>query len=85
MLDALILPHQPGASDRSIIRADPAQGEIAAVELLAERLQPGHGLGAQSAVSQFLDPVGQPALEIGPAERRRFLAKQLAPLLLEVG
>ena len=85
VLDALVLPDQPGPGDRPVVGADPAQDDVAAVELLAQRLQPGDRLGLQPAIGQFLDPVGQPALQVGPAERRRLLAEQLPPLLLQVG
>ena len=85
VLDALVFPDQPGASDRPVVGADPAKRDVAAVELLAQRLQPGDRLGFQAAIGEFLDPVGQPALQVGPAEGRRLLAEQLAPLLLQVG
>ena len=44
---------------------------LAAVELLAERLQPLDRLGLQPAVGQFLDPIGKPALEEAPVVGRR--------------
>ena len=50
-----VLPDKLRAGNRPVISADPAQGDVAAVELLAQRLQPGHRLGLQAAVGQFLD------------------------------
>ena len=64
MLDALPLADQPRAGDRPRVGADlRASSLLAAVELLAERLQPLDRLGLQPAIGQFLDAVGQPAFE----------------------
>ena len=85
VLHALPLPHQPRAGQRAAVGADAAEHDVAAVELLAERLQARPRLRLQPAVGELLDAVGEPALQVGPVEGRRLLAEQLAPLLLQVG
>ena len=48
-----------------------ADGDVAAVELLAQRLEALDGLRLQAAVGQFLDAVGQPALQEAAIVGRR--------------
>ena len=62
----------------------PAPRRIAAVELLAERLEALHRLGLQPAIGQFLDAVGQPAFEEAPVVGRRLGLEEIAPLLLQL-
>ena len=85
MLDTLVFADQPRAGDRPVILANAPNLGLAAVEPLAQRLQPLNGLGLEAAMGQLLDPVGQPALQVGSAERRRLGAEQLPPLRLQVG
>jgi hypothetical protein len=70
---------------RPKISPNPTQGDVAAVEPLAQRLQPGHGLGLQPAVNKFLDAVRQAGLQVASAEGRRLLTKQLELHLFQVG
>ena len=42
------------------------------------------GRGFQTAISQFLDPIGEPAFEEAPIVRRCLRVEEFAPLLLEV-
>jgi len=58
------------------IVANAAQDDIAAVELLAQSLKLGHCLRFQPAISQFPNAIGQPALDVGLAERRWLRAEQ---------
>jgi hypothetical protein len=83
VLDALPIPQQSCAGQWPVIRPDPTENHVAAVQLLAQRLEPRPGLRLQPTISQFLDPIGQAALDVGPAKRRRLLAEQLPPLLLQ--
>ena len=85
MLDALILADQLRAGDRPVIAAHAADGDIAAVELLAQCLEAGQRLGLETAVGQFLDPVGQPALQEAAIVGRWLRAEQRAPLRLQHG
>ena len=57
---------------------------LAAVQFLAERLQPLHRLGLQPAVGQFLDAVGEPAFEEAAVVGRRLGVEEIAPLLLQL-
>jgi hypothetical protein len=66
------------------VGADAALLAVAAVELLAQPFQPPDRLGLQPAIGQFLDAVGQPALQVAPVERRRLAVEQVAPLRLQV-
>ena len=54
---ALPFADQPGADDGLKIRADPAGGNVPAVELLAQVLQAPDGLRLQSAMCQLLNAV----------------------------
>ena len=81
MLDALPFADQPRAGDRPVIGADPAQNDVAAVELLAERFEALDGLRLQAAISQLLDPVGEPAFEEAPIVGRRLGVEEFAPLV----
>jgi len=57
---------------------------VAAVEFLAQPLQPPDRLGLQPAIGEFLDAVGQPALQVAPVERRRLAVEQVPPLCLQL-
>ena len=82
MLDALPLADQPRAGDRAVAsarmrrfaRSPPSSSSPSA-------LQPPDRLRLQPAIGQFLDAVGQPALEVAAVERRRLAVEQVAPLL----
>ena len=84
VLDALVLPDQPRAGDRPRVGAHLPLRLAAAVQFLAQLLQPPHRLGLQAAIGQFLDAVGEPALEVAPVEGRRLGLEQIAPLLLQL-
>src|SRR5690606_38963061 len=85
VLDALPLADQPRAGDWLVVGADPAQHDVAAVELLAQSFEAFDGRRFQTAISQFLDPIGEPAFEEAPIVRWRLRVEEFAPLLLEVG
>jgi len=84
VLDTLPLADQPRAGDRHPVRADAACGDVAAVDLLAQRLEPLDRLGLQRAIRQLLDPVGQPVLQEAAVIGRRLGAEEFAPLRLEL-
>src|SRR4051812_44478834 len=52
VLDALVLSHQSCSCQGTTVGADAAQGDIAAVELLAQCLQSRHRLRLQAAIGQ---------------------------------
>ena len=82
LLDALPLAQQPRAGDRAVaVGADAALGSVAAVQFLAQPLQPPDRLRFQPAIGQFLDAVGQAAFKVAAVERRRLAVEQVAPLL----
>jgi hypothetical protein len=56
-----MLAHQPGAGERAAVGARTAEHDVAAVELLAERLQARPGFGLEPAEGEFLNSVGEPA------------------------
>ena len=85
VLDALPFADQPRADDRLVVGADPAQHDVATVELLAQSFEALDGRGLQTAIGQFLDPIGEPAFEETPIVRWRLGVEEFAPLLLEVG
>ena len=85
VLHPLVLADQLGAGDGSVVAADTADGDLAAVQLLAQRIEPGQGFGRQAAKGQLLDPVGEPAFQEAAVEGRRLGGKEVAPLLLQVG
>ena len=62
-----------------------ADTAIGAQVLLAELLQPAHGLRFQPAIGQFLDAVGQSAFQVSAVEDWRLGIKQVAPLLFQLG
>jgi hypothetical protein len=68
VLDAAVFADQPGARDRLGVMPDSAGGDVVAVVLLAEDLQPPDRLGLQPAVSQLLNAVGDAVLEVAPVE-----------------
>ena len=80
VLDALPFADQPRAGDRPVVGADPAQNDVAAVELLAERFEPLDRLRLQAAIGQFLNPVGEPAFQEAPIVGRRLGVEEFAPL-----
>jgi hypothetical protein len=67
-----------------VVGADAALLAVAAVQFLAQPFQPPDRLGLQPAIGQFLDAVGQPALQVAAVERRRLAVEQVAPLRLQV-
>jgi hypothetical protein len=83
VLDALALADQLRAGDRLVVAAYAAEGELPAVELLTQRLEPGQRLGLQPAIGEFLDTIRQAALQKAPVLRRRLPAAELPPLLLQ--
>ena len=85
MLDALVFADQPRAGDRPVVGALAAHVDLAAVELLAERLEALDRLGLQPAIGQFLDAVGEPAFEEAAIVGRRLALEEIAPLLLQGG
>ena len=73
-----------GAGDRAVVHTPLPHFQHSTVELLAERLQPLHRLGLQSAIGQFLDAIGDTAFKVAAVERRRLAVEQVPPLLLQV-
>jgi hypothetical protein len=85
VLDALPFADQPGARDRPVV--DPALADLdpAAVELLAEFLQPPQRLRLQATKRKLLESIAEPRLQVFPVERRRLLDEQVPPPLLQFG
>jgi hypothetical protein len=54
-------PQQPRAGDRPVVDACAAHLDLSAIEVLAQRLQAGDGIGLKPAILKFLDPVREPA------------------------
>ena len=84
MLDALIFAQQPCAGDRALILPDATQGDVAAINLLAQRLQPRDGFWLQATISQFLNAIGDAPFQKAPVIGRWLCAIEAAPLLLQV-
>ncbi len=84
MLGALIFADQPCADDGALILADAAKRDIAAINLFAQRFQPGDGFGLQAAIGEFLNAIGEAAFQKAPVVGWRFGAKEAAPLLLQI-
>ena len=72
-----------GVEHCATVTADAPYRNVAAVELLAQCLQPFDRLRLQSAIGEFLDAVGEPALQEAPVVARRLTLKQRAPLCLQ--
>src|SRR5690606_12084178 len=75
VLDALVLADQAGAGDRALLVADAAEGDVPAVDLLAQRLEALQRLALQAAIGEFLDAVGEPAFQEAPVVGRRLGAE----------
>jgi hypothetical protein len=59
---------------------DAPSGDVVAVVLLAEDLEPPQRLGLQPAVGELLDAVGDAVLEVAAVEGRRLGLEERAPL-----
>ena len=85
MLDALPLADQSRAGDWPVIPALAAHLDLSAIEVLAQRLQAGDGLGLEPAILKFLDPVREPALKEAAIVARRLAVEEIAPHGPEIG
>ncbi len=80
VLDGLIGAQEASAGDRLVVAAHFTHGDVAAIELLTQLLEPTDRLGLQPAVGQFLDPVRKPALEEAPVVGRGRGVEERSPL-----
>ena len=84
MLDALPLANEARSGDRLLTGTDAAHDRVAAIDLATQRLEALDRLRLQSAIGQFLDPVGETAFEEAPVVGRRLAVEQITPLPLQV-
>lgn len=85
MLDTLPLAQEPGSGDRHQLGLGwtPAPALALLLKRRPQPLEPAQGLGLQATVGQFLQAVGEPALEMAAVEGRRLGSEELAPLRLQ--
>src|SRR5690606_8800541 len=85
LFDALPFAQQPRARSWTVaVGMETALFPVAAVQFLAQLLQPPDRLRLQPAIGEFLDAVRETALEVAPVERRRLGLEEITPLLLQI-
>ena len=74
----------PRERDRSLILPDTTQGDVAAINLLAQCFQARDCFWLEAAISQFLNAIGDAPFQKAPIIGRRLCTKEAAPLLLQI-
>ena len=82
VLDALPLPSKLGAGQQATGIAPACSFGL---ELIGQRVELAPGTVGEAAEAQFLNPEGEPVLQVAPAENRCLLVEQRSPHLAQLG